>query len=60
MQKQLQTTSHCARHGLGRFVNVYRCALLEHVPTIFEENLFKDERALNHTRARTHTYARSD
>jgi hypothetical protein len=42
-----------ARHGLGRFVNVNRWALLWHVPTKFEENPFKDERALNHTRART-------
>jgi hypothetical protein len=61
-----------ARHGLGRFVNLNRCALLGHafthklnstygdlyrVPTKFEENLFKDERALNHTRARTLAHA---
>jgi hypothetical protein len=64
-----------ARHGLGRFVNVNRCALLGHtfthklnsscnlwgsvyVTTKFEENPFKNERARNHTRTRTH--ARSD
>jgi hypothetical protein len=30
---------------------------LSYVPTKFEENPFKDERALNHTRARTCTLA---
>jgi hypothetical protein len=53
-----------ALHGLGRFVNVYWCALTNqiphvtsgdlYVPTTFGgENPFKDERMLNHARART-------
>jgi hypothetical protein len=46
-----------ARHGLDRFVNVNRWVLLWRVPTKLEENPFKDERVLNHTRARTRTLA---
>jgi hypothetical protein len=54
----IDVTSHCPSQAwqIRKCKQVGAVRTL-HVPTKFEENPFKDERALNHTRARTHTLA---